>query len=166
MYHSDLTPVGLYVENGKEAAALSTRCGRQNFTMCPNGVFYIADGKAGVMETKAFRRARLKVDFATQSGPMLVIDGRLHPRFRAASDSYKVRNGVGVRADGAVIFAISEQAVTFYQFATLFRDALETPNALFLDGSISSLHAPSANRSDSFWPVGPIIALTRPAPAQ
>ena len=41
------------------------------------------DGKrAGVMETRAFLRRNKRPQFATQSGPMLVINGRLHPKFR------------------------------------------------------------------------------------
>jgi uncharacterized protein YigE (DUF2233 family) len=162
MYHADMRPVGLYIENGRELAKLSTTCGRQNFNMCPNGVFFVKDGAARVMETRRFRRERPKADFATQSGPMLVIEGKLHPRFRAESDSRKIRNGVGVRPDGTVLFAISDDYVTFHEFALLFRDTLGAPNALFLDGTISSLHAPSVGRADSFWPVGPIIAVTRP----
>jgi uncharacterized protein YigE (DUF2233 family) len=162
MYHPDLRPVGLYIEKGREWAKLSTSCGRQNFNLCPNGVFYLSGGKAAVMETRRYRRERPTPDFATQSGPMLVIDGKLHPKFRADSDSRKIRNGVGVRVDGTVVFAISNDYVTFHQFGVLFRDTLDTPNALFLDGTISSLHAPSVNRADSFWPVGPIIGVTEP----
>jgi uncharacterized protein YigE (DUF2233 family) len=166
MYRPDLRPVGLYIENGQELFKLSTSCGKQNFNLCPNGVFLIRDGKASVMETRRYRREKPSPDHATQSGPMLVIDGKLHPKFRPDSDSRKIRNGVGVRADGAVVFAISSDYVTFYQFASLFRDSLETPNALFLDGTISSLNAPSINRADSFWPVGPIISVVLPPSAQ
>jgi uncharacterized protein YigE (DUF2233 family) len=166
MYRPDLRPVGLYVENGEELSRLSTSCGKQNFNLCPNGVFLIRDGKAAVMETRRYRREKPALDFATQSGPMLVIEGKLHPKFHSDSDSRKIRNGVGVRADGMVVFAISNDYVTFYQFASLFRDTLETPNALFLDGTISSLNAPSINRADSFWPVGPIISVVLPPSAQ
>jgi uncharacterized protein YigE (DUF2233 family) len=159
MYHEDLSPVGLHVEEGVEQAPLNTNPGWGNFHMLPNGVFYVADGKAGVMAAEASRAAGITPRFATQSGPMLVIDGALHPRFLPESDSLKTRNGVGVTASGAVVFAVSKRPVRFHDFATLFRDELGCPNALFLDGTISSLFAPEINRHDRLFPLGPIIAV-------
>lgn len=157
MYHPDLRPVGLYVEHGQELVKASTSNGPGNFHMKPNGVFYIAGDTAGVLETGRFLKSRPQADFATQSGPMLVIDGKLHPRFRPTGQSRKVRNGVGLRDPHTVVFAISTNPVGFTEFARLFRDAMKCPNALFLDGSISSLYAPSVSRTDSFWPAGPIV---------
>jgi uncharacterized protein YigE (DUF2233 family) len=159
MYHEDLSPVGLHVEEGVEQAPLNTNPGWGNFHMLPNGVFYVADGKAGVMAAEAYHAAGITPRFATQSGPMLVIDGALHPRFLPESDSLKTRNGVGVTASGAVVFAVSKRPVRFHDFATLFRDELGCPNALFLDGTISSLFAPEINRHDRLFPLGPIIAV-------
>jgi uncharacterized protein YigE (DUF2233 family) len=156
MYHAELNPVGLYVENGRQFVRASTTSGPGNFHMKPNGVFYVADGKAGVMETVQFLRRGLRPELATQSGPMLVINGRLHPRFPVEGVSRKVRNGVGVRDGDTVVFAISEGAVTFTDFARLFRDRLGTPNALFLDGSVSSLVAPGIDRT-GFRSLGPMI---------
>jgi uncharacterized protein YigE (DUF2233 family) len=92
--------------------------------------------------------------------PMLVIDGRLHPRFDRRSTSLKARNGVGVPADGKVIFAISQGEVSFDAFARLFRDGLNCPNALFLDGgSAPSLYAPSLNRHGNIVSLGPMLAV-------
>ena len=96
MYHEDRSPVGLYVENGQALKRLSTANGPGNFSMKPNGVFYVDGKSAGVLETGAFARRKLKPAFATQSGPMLVINGRLHPRFLANATSRNRRNGVGV----------------------------------------------------------------------
>ncbi|WP_331374920.1 phosphodiester glycosidase family protein [Sinorhizobium chiapasense] len=159
MYHEDLSPVGLHVEEGVEQAPLNTNSGWGNFHLLPNGVFYVGDGKAGVMAAEAYRAAGIKPRFATQSGPMLVIDGALHPRFLPNSDSLKTRNGVGVTVSGEVVFAVSKRPARFHDFATLFRDALDCPNALFLDGTISSLYAPEINRHDRLFPLGPIIAV-------
>ncbi|AWM25400.1 lipoprotein signal peptide [Sinorhizobium fredii USDA 205] len=159
MYHEDLSPVGLHIEEGLEQAPLNTNPGWGNFHLLPNGVFYVGDGKAGVMAAEAYRAAGIKLRFATQSGPMLVIDGALHPRFLPDSDSLKTRNGVGVTTQGQVVFAVSKRPVRFHDFATLFRDALDCPNALFLDGTISSLYAPEINRHDRLFPLGPIIAV-------
>jgi uncharacterized protein YigE (DUF2233 family) len=107
MFDPDLKPVGLYVEQGRELVHANARSGYGNFHMKPNGIFYIAAGRAVVAETQAFLKQHPQADLATQSGPMLVINGRLHPRFDRGSTSLKARNGVGVRADGKVIFAIS-----------------------------------------------------------
>ncbi|TIS73902.1 MAG: hypothetical protein E5W94_26465, partial [Mesorhizobium sp.] len=80
MYHEDLTPVGLLVEEGRAVAPLNLADGKGNFFLKPNGVFLVRkDGKVAIMETNAYAAAKPDVAFATQSGPMLVIDGRLHP---------------------------------------------------------------------------------------
>ena len=164
MYLDDQSPVGLFVENGRELKAINTNSGWGNFHLLPNGVFYTSPGKAAVMESKAFAASGIKPLYATQSGPMLVIGGKLHPSFLADSTSLKTRNGVGVTVDGLVVFAISDGPVRFHDFATLFRDDLKCPNALFLDGSISSVDIPEWQRRDSLFPLGPIIAVTEMLP--
>ncbi len=164
MFHSDLSPVGLYVENGVEAAPLITQDGPGNFGLLPNGVFCFG-GRAGfaVIESRAFAKVDRTCRHATQSGPMLVIGGDLHPRFLLASDSLNIRNGVGVSADGArAVFAISNGPVNFHTFARFFRDALELPDALYLDGSISRLYAPQLGRRDiGFSAIGPIVGVVQ-----
>jgi uncharacterized protein YigE (DUF2233 family) len=93
---------------------------------------------------------------------MLVINGRVHPRFDRRSTSLKARNGVGVRADGKVIFAISQGEVSFDAFARLFRDGLNCLNALFLDGgSAASLYAPSLTSFGNIVSLGPMLAIFR-----
>jgi uncharacterized protein YigE (DUF2233 family) len=163
MYHRDRSPVGYYVEGRRKLNEAVTGPGPGNFHMRPNGIFFIEGETVGVMETRAFLKRSRRPDYATQSGPMLVIDGKLHPRFIAGSDFKKRRNGVGIINRHAVVFAISDSAVSFHDLATLFRDRLACRNALFLDGTISSLHAPEIGRSDFIWPVGPIIAVVERA---
>ena len=158
MYHADRAPVGLYIENGVELAPIITSDGPGNFGLLPNGVFCIGSGFA-VIEARGFAASPPACRYATQSGPMLVIDGALHPRFLPDSDSYNIRNGVGVTADGTAVFAISGARVNFHTFARLFRDVLGTPNALFMDGSISRLYAPNLDRNDQGFPMGPIVGL-------
>lgn len=159
MYQPDFSPVGLYVENGIEKQKLNTNAGWGNFHLLPNGVFYLLAGSAGVMEAKAFAKSGIRPLYATQSGPMLVIDGSIHPKFDPLSTSLKKRNGIGAMADGQVIFAVSEGPVRFHDFATLFRDVLGCRNALFLDGTISALYVPEWHRSDDAYPLGPIISV-------
>ncbi|KAF0121435.1 MAG: hypothetical protein FD148_3254 [Methylocystaceae bacterium] len=165
MYAEDRTPVGLYVENGRTLSGANTRPGAGNFHLKPNGVFWVNDGRAGVTETARFLKSPQRAQFATQSGPMLVIGGRIHPRIHGDGMSQKFRNGVCV-GDGHIIrFAISNQPVTFHQFALLFRDRLHCPDALFLDGgSASALYAPSLSRHDRFAPtMGPILGVVEKA---
>ncbi len=160
MYHADRAPVGLYVEDGRRIRPLVTGRGKGNFSMLPNGVFFVDRNGAGVMETRAYRKSRIRPQHATQSGPMLVIEGRLHPRFRARSDNRKIRNGVGVSRDRKRLwFAIADDPVNFHTFARFFRDRLGARNALYLDGSISRLYAPEIGREDFGMPMGPIVGI-------
>ena len=159
MYDPGYRPVGLYVENGRELVRANTKAGPGNFHVRPNGVFYAVGETAGVLDTGSFLTKRQAVDFATQSGPMLVVNGRLHPVF-GRSHSRKFRSGVGLRDQHTLAFAISEAEVTFSEFARLFRDRLKCDNALFLDGgSVPSLYAPELRRSGNFLPLGPMIAV-------
>ena len=166
MYHKDFSAVGLYIENGKTLHPVSTKDGPGNFHMKPNGIFFVEGKKAGVMDTDRFLKSTIKPDIATQSGPMLVIENKIHPRFIVNSPYLEYRNGVGVRTDGTVVFANSEGRVNFEEFARFFRDEMKTPNALFLDGSISSLYAPELKRYDWWYGLGPIIAVAIPYEAQ
>jgi uncharacterized protein YigE (DUF2233 family) len=160
MYHEDMSPVGLLVEDGRELAPLTTEDGEGNFFLKPNGVFLIdADGRAAVMETTAYAAAGLTPRFATQSGPMLVVNGAVHPKFLPDGESRHVRNGVGVRGDGAVVLAISLDPVSLGSFARLFRDPLGCPDALFFDGAISALSNGEKTLLGGDHPVGPIVAV-------
>ena len=167
MYRNDLRPVGLYIENGREltAANTATLTGAPsqipNFYKKPNGVFYIGDGEAGIVETSRFLALRPRANFATQSGPMLVIDGAIHPAFIVRSSDRKPRNGVGVSSRTRAQFVITRGWVTFHEFARFFRDGLGCDNALFLDGGVASgLYAPELGRDDApgHGGYGPIIA--------
>ena len=164
MYHNDRAPVGHYVEDGQEIMRVISNAGPGNFGLLPNGVLCIRPGRADVIETLRYVAQEPDCTYATQSGPMLVIDGALHPRFVPDSASRYVRNGVGTSADGkTAIFAISNNPVTFYEFGRLFRDRLELPNALFLDGNTSRLYAPALDRSDFGFPLGPIVGTVEAA---
>jgi uncharacterized protein YigE (DUF2233 family) len=163
MYHPDRRPVGLYVEQGAERAPVVTAGSAGNFGMRPNGVFCIAADGFRIIESRQFADAPPPCRYATQSGPMLVIAGALHPRFIEGSDSRHIRNGVGVAPDGKTAwFAISDRPVTFFDFASLFRDVLKTPDALFLDGSISRLYSAELGRDDVGFPMGPMVGLVAP----
>lgn len=162
MFHPDRSPVGLYIEKGEEQHRTIANAGPGNFGLLPNGILCLTENGAQVIETRAYLAAPPACDYATQSGPMLLIGGKLHPAFLPDSSSRFVRNGVGVRPDGAVVLAISEEPVTFHEFARLFRDALGTPDALYLDGKVSRLYAPALGRNDFGLPLGPILGVAVP----
>jgi uncharacterized protein YigE (DUF2233 family) len=164
MFHPGLVPVGWFVTGGQEVAPITLVNGEGNFFLKPNGVFLITASGARVMESSLAAALAEKVELATQSGPLLVIGGRIHPAFKPQSDSLLFRNGVGVASPREVFFAISEEPVNFHQFATLFRDTLKCPDALFLDGTLSSLHSPELKRSDKKIDLGPIIGVIGPLP--
>jgi uncharacterized protein YigE (DUF2233 family) len=165
MYHPDRGPVGLLVVDGVEQHRIVTTDGPGNFGLLPNGVFCVLPERAkaarfAVMESRAFQAVPPACRFASQSGPMLVIDGALHPRFLPDSDSRFIRNGVGVSADGKTAYmVVSGRAVSFYDFGRLFRDGLKAPNALYFDGKISRLYAPELGRDDFGFQMGPIVGL-------
>ena len=163
MYHSDRSPVGHYVENGVEQMRVIAGAGPGNFGLVPNGVFCIRQGRADVIETRAYLKNAPNCRYATQSGPMLVIDGELHPRFLPDSTSRYLRNGVGTTADGqTALFVISRNTVTFYEFGSLFRDVLRVPSALYFDGNISRLYAPDISRHDAGFAMGPVVGVVAP----
>ena len=157
MFDDQGRPIGYFVEDGKVLRKLNRRNGPGNFHMKPNGVFYVNGDKVGVMETEAFARSGIKPRFASQSGPMLVIGGNIHPKISAGGTSAKIRNGVGIDDQGQAVFVISDSLVTFYEFATLFRDELACKNALFFDGTVSALYAPELGRTGNFIPLGPLV---------
>ena len=159
MYHDDRSPVGLYIDGEGQRARLNRNEGPGNFHLLPNGVFVLDGTDALVLESGAFadlyEREDLP-DYASQSGPMLVIDGDIHPEINADGTSRKRRNGVGVSADGrTVFFVISDIPVTFHEFASLFRDELGAPNALYLDGVVSRLYASDIGRDEKGLDMGP-----------
>ena len=157
MYNEQYAPIGYTVIEGKEIRALNLKQGGGNFHLLPNGVvWWDKAGKVRISESNALseqlKNGQAQPWYASQSGPMLVIDNEIHPQFNADSTSAKFRNGIGVCSDGDdnnIQFINSNQPVTFYQFAALFKDDLKCPNALFLDGGIaSSFYAPSIGKHD------------------
>lgn len=144
MYQRDYSPVGLFIDKGKTLFKLNKKSGEANFYLKPNGVFYLtSDRMANVVITEKFK-ASSKVQYATQSGPMLVIDHVIHPSFRKGSENLNIRNGVGILPDGKVLMAISKVPVNLYDFALYFKNA-GCKNALYLDGFVSRIYDPSRN---------------------
>jgi uncharacterized protein YigE (DUF2233 family) len=169
MFEQSGAPLGLFVAGGKADRGIRTDNGNGNFFLKPNGVLlFDAQDRVRVVTTGGYlrlhrRRLENVPRWATQSGPMLVIDGHLHPSFQRDGASRLVRNGVGVRDTAHALFAISDDPVSFGKFARFFRDALHCRNALYLDGVVSSLWAPALGRKDSRYPLGPMIVVSERA---
>jgi uncharacterized protein YigE (DUF2233 family) len=160
MYDESGRPIGLYVEQGERQRRINLRSGPGNFHMKPNGVFAVDEqGRVSLKTSEAFARRPPPAMWATQSGPMLVIDGRLHPAIRPDGESRLVRNAVGVADERTAYFVISDEPVSFGRLARLFRDALRCPNALFFDGTVSSLWDPAAGRRDGYDSLGPMVMV-------
>ena len=163
MYDVDGRPIGLAIVEGRQVRAINRRKGGGNFHLMPNGVFQIhRNGRAEVVTSDNWKPSTT-IRLATQSGPMLVINGSPHPAFAPDGSSRYIRNGVGIAPDGRPRFVISDDAVSLGKFARFFRDGLKCRNALFLDGAVSALWDPANHRRDLTKPLGPLVVAFKPS---
>jgi len=160
MYREDYSPVGLLVVEGRQIHRLNLASGFGNFYLKPNGVFLLSASGVRIVESSEYRLLPDPAIFATQSGPLLLYGGQINPGLNPQGTSRLIRNGVGVVSSNEVVFAISEDPISFYEFALLFRDRLKCPDALYLDGNVSSLYAQSLGRDDERVSLGPIFGVT------
>lgn len=148
----DGRPLGLLVADGRMITPLNSGsgpavappadvCDVANFYCAPNGVFFIAGGRADVLATDEFSaRANANVVLATQSGPMLVRHGTLAREFPPTWRRRIVRSAACIRTDGTATLVLAEDQ-TPLTFATALRDSLHCRDALYLDGHISAMYA-------------------------
>jgi uncharacterized protein YigE (DUF2233 family) len=161
MYGDDMKPIGYYVEKGERLKELNRETGEGNFYMKPNGVFFGSGGTWRVLGSNTFfETVGDRPDFGTQSGPLLLIDGKLHPDVQDDGPSRAIRNAVGVDGGGKAHFVIADAPISFGQLARYFRDEVKVANALYLDGQVSSLWDPASGRQDK-GRVGPIIVVSK-----
>ncbi len=161
MFGLDGRPIGLAMVGGKPVHAINLRDGGGNFHLKPNGVFVVRkDGRAEIAESSRYRPAG-DILLATQSGPMLVIHGKLHPKFEVDGEGHNMRNAVGIGPSGTPLFVMTGEPVSFGKLARFFRDRLHSRDALYFDGSVSSLWVPADGRMDDFTDLGPIIVALR-----
>ena len=158
MYHPNYQAVGLHIENGQVIQSLNQSQGVGNFYIQPNGVLAWNDDRATILATQDFTDSKFKAKFATQSGPLLVQHGKINSQFQKNSTSLKIRNGVGVK-NQTLYFVMSREPTSFYDFAQVFRTQLGVGDALYLDGTISSIYLPEIKRNDHHFKLGPIVAL-------
>jgi len=156
MYEPDFSPVGLFVARAQELAPLNLRAGHGNFYTKPNGVFVVTSAGPRIIESAKYSQKLADVLLATQSGPLLVEHGVIHPRLSAVSKF--IRNGVGVTGS-QVMFVISNEPVSLHELATYFKNDLNCEDALYFDGTVSALYSSELGRNDSTVDLGPIIGL-------
>lgn len=159
MYLQDRSPQGLYIQNGKELAKINlVEEAYGNFYLQPNGIFYITKGKKGVVSSTTSFQPSDDIEFATQSGPMLVIDDQIHSAYRQGSKNLHIRNGVSVLPNGHLLFAMSKAPINLYDFASYFKNK-GCKNALYLDGAISKTYLPEKDWEQLDGNFGVIIGV-------
>ena len=159
MYKKDNSPQGLFIENKIVKSEIDTSNGNGNFYLKPNGVFYLTtDKNPMICKTEDFANNG-KIKYATQSGPMLVINGEIHTAFKKNSTNLNIRNGVGILPNNQIVFVISKMEINFYVFAEYFKN-LGCKNALYLDGFVSRTYLPEKNWKQIDGNFGVIIGVT------
>lgn len=159
MYKKDHSPQGLFIENNILKSKIDTLNGNGNFYLKPNGIFYLTDNNIPIICKTEDYIQNNQVKYATQSGPMFVINGEIHPSFNEKSTNLNIRNGVGVLPNDEMIFAMSKKEINFYEFAQFFKNK-GCKNALYLDGFVSRTYCPKANWVQTDGDFGVIIGIT------
>ena len=161
MYLLNRDPQGLYIENGKKLVENNLKDSNYgNFYLKPNGYFVIREGKAEVFSSFEQEKLTDGIQYATQSGPMLVVDNQIHSSFKEGSTSKFTRSGVGVISDKQLVFVLSIDPINFFDFAQFFKEELKCRNALYLDGAISRMFFDSDSKSDLGGNFGCMIGVT------
>lgn len=159
MYKQDYTPEGLFILNKETLSPLNTATGYGNFYLKPNGVFYITTDNIPVVCKTTDFKDNGEIKYATQSGPMLIIDGAIHSAFKEGSSNLNIRNGVGILPDNKVLFAMSKTEINFYDFARFFQKS-GCKHALYLDGFVSRMYLPEKNWIQTDGRFGVLIGVT------
>lgn len=159
MFEINNSPKGLYIENFKILNKIDTLSGKGNFYLNPNGVFYLTKkNDAELIETKAFKY-NSNIKYATQSGPMLLVNEEINPIFQVHSKNVNIRNGVGILKNGDIVFIMSKKEVNFYNFASIFKE-LGCTKALYLDGFVSRAYYPEKKWIQKDGDFGVMIGVT------
>ena len=160
MYHPDFSPVGLFIADHTVHKPVNLNRGTGNFFIQPNGVLYVnSQEQPGICLARDVHKVA-NIKHATQSGPMLVINRKINPYFSDTSNYLNIRNGVGITKQGKLVFAMTVNPVTLYEFAYYFKQ-LRCVNALYLDGSISKTYAPRSRWVQLNGNFGPMIGVLK-----
>lgn len=126
-FDHNFNPLGLRINNNK----LENPLKRISWW----GIFYIKNNRAYISNVSHFNPDKA-IDFAVQSGPRLLIKGRIPPLKIGVAD----RTALGITLDGKVIILVSTNAaMTTSDLAELMKaPPLSCTDALNLDGGSSS----------------------------
>lgn len=159
MFEKNNIPKGLYIENFRILNKIDTLSGEGNFYLNPNGIFYLTKNKtAEIIETKNFKYSS-EIKYATQSGPILLVNQEINPIFKKDSKNLNIRNGVGILEDEKVVFIMSKKEINFYNLASIFKK-LGCKKALYLDGFVSRTYFPKENWIQKDGDFGVMIGIT------
>jgi uncharacterized protein YigE (DUF2233 family) len=160
MYKHDFSPEGLFIDNGQIVRPINKASAAGNFHLQPNGIFLITKtNTAQIVTTENFKNGG-QIKYATQSRPMLLVNGQIHPEFKKGSKALNIRNGVGILSNNKIIFAMSKEKINLYDFAEFFKSS-GCKNALYLDGFVSRMYLPEKNWIQNDGRFGVLIGLTK-----
>ena len=145
-------PIGLRIADGKRT--------NKFYAKANWGVFVIRDNRAFITHTRDYKGSP-RTQQAMQCGPRLVVDGRVTD----LKPQWARRSGVGTDANGKVILAVSDSALSFDDWAAIWADknGLNCRDAINLDGgpstqmSVISAKNPVTVRGG--WPVPDAILV-------
>lgn len=155
IYDKAYAPLGLYIENGQQQVAVNRASGGGNFFIKPGGVFYLRGQRAGIVSLDKLKSTK-GMDYAVQSGPMLIENGVINWRLKPSASSRKLRNGVGITATGKVVFMLSNRESNFYDFACYAQSRLNVRQMLYLDGTISKMYQQGGSIP---WQYHPFVSM-------
>lgn len=144
-FSQELKPLGLRISAFKQRNPLKSTSWW--------GIFYIQDHHPYIVTKTEYQSIQHKknIEFAVQSGPRLVISGKIPPTLKPGTDS---RTAIGISSDQHVILVVTENLnLTTMQLAKLMllpliEGGLSCIQALNLDGGSSTqLYAKLANFS-------------------
>ena len=162
IYDKAYAPLGLYIENGEQRVAVNRASGGGNFFIKPGGVFYLRGDRAGIVSLDKLKSTKGKgMDYAVQSGPMLIENGVINWRLKPSASSRKLRNGVGITAQGKVVFMLSERETNFYDFACYAKSRLDVRQMLYLDGTISKMYQQGSSVPWQYHPFVTMITVEK-----
>lgn len=126
-FAENYSPLGLRIRNSKQSSPIKS--------ISWWGVFYTKGSRAEVSSMYGFRRTS-NIDFAVQSGPRLLVNGRIPPLRAGRAE----RSAMCVSKRGEVIIFVTEHSpLSTTELAQVIRKApYNCLNALNLDGGSSS----------------------------
>ncbi|GAB3959469.1 hypothetical protein GCM10028805_55650 [Spirosoma harenae] len=165
-YNPDLTPVGLYISEGKTTNPVNLSVDNGSFHTGSHGIFGVDySEKPFIYTVEEFKELKNKknIRIATQSGPILVMNNKYNPKLIPDSPNVRIRNGVGINKQEHVVFIISDDPVNFYEFTELFKEQLNCEKVLYLDGVVSQIYIPSLKykTNTSQASLGPILTVSK-----